>query len=157
MVKELKDRHKRFCERYILDFNGTKSYQEVYPNASESTARVNASLLLTNTNIQAYIKQLQNELQEQAGISRLMVLQEQVKLAFNSIADFHNSWLSRKEFEDLTEEQKSCISDIEVKSVVTKAGRISKCVKIKLYDRQKALDAICRMLGYNAADKVDHT
>ena len=86
-----------------------------------------------------------------------MVLQEQVKLAFNSIADFHNSWLSRKEFEDLTEEQKSSISDIEVKSVVTKAGRISKCVKIKLYDRQKALDAICRMLGYNAADKVDHT
>ena len=28
--------------------------------------------------------------------------------------------------------------------------------EIKLYNKQKALDAICRMLGYNATDKVDH-
>jgi len=41
-----------------------------------------------------------------------MVMEEHKKLAFSSIANLHNTWITRKEFEELTEDQKACISEI---------------------------------------------
>ena len=52
--------YKKYCllidEWFINGRNGTKAYQKFYPNIDESTARINFSKILTNTNIQEYIK-----------------------------------------------------------------------------------------------------
>ena len=155
----LNDAQKRFCEEYVYDWNGARAYKVAYPKATDATARTNASLLLTKPNIQAYLKHIKSNLQEIAGISRLKVLKEHQKLAFTNIADLHNTWITRKEFDDLTPEQKAAIASIETQIKVgrDKYGKLSEneFVKIRLHDKQKALEAISKMLGYNEPDQVE--
>jgi len=160
----LKPEHRIFVEAYIFDWNATKAYLKAYPKVKYDTAKVNASKLLTNANIQAYIEEVQRDISKQAGISKLMVLNEHRKLAFNTIAHLHNTWIDRKEFEELTDDQKSCIQEIDTKILKRNIGTKKEPdivdveqIKIKLYDKQKSLESISKMLGFNEAEKVDHT
>lgn len=161
--KELTGKQKRFCEEYIFDFNATRSAKAA--GYSEDTAGSIGSENLTKPEIQAYIKELQHDLERTSGISRLKVLREHEKLAFSSIAHLHDTWITRKEFEKLTEEQKSCIAEITTQTRIEKdyvddpEGTAMQVdyVKVKLYDKQKALDSISKMLGFDAPDKIEHS
>ena len=158
---ELNDRQEKFCYEYCLDFNATRA--AIKAGYSEKTARSIASTLLTNVNIQARIKKMQDNLAETAGLSRLRVLNEHMKMAFSSIAHLHNTWIERKDFEQLTEDQKACIAEIDTKirteyeynpeSEERKPVRVE-YVRVKLYDKQKALDSISKMLGFDAPTKI---
>lgn len=161
---ELNERHRIFCQEYILDWNGTRSYQAAYPDASYETAMANASTLLRKAKIQAYIKELQDDLEKQAGISRLMVANELKKLAFSSISKLHNTWIERAEFEDLTDDEKASIQEIDTKILKKNIGTTKKpeivdveYIKVKLYDKVRAIESIKKMLGYDAPEKHDHT
>jgi len=161
----LTEKQKQFCREYIYDWNGTRSYLAVYPDVKkDETARAAASRLLTNVNVKAYIEEIQRNLEQMAGISRLRVLEEHMKLAFSSIAHLHDTWIERKDFEALTADQKACIAEIDTKIKTEyeynpdskERDPISvEYVRIKLYDKQKALDAISKMLGYDAASQID--
>ena len=157
----LTQKEKIFCSEFIYDWNCTRAYLKAYPNVkNENVAGVSGHRLLRNPKIQAYIESIQRDIEKQAGISQMRVLQEYIKLAFNSIAHLHNTWIDRKEFEDLTEDQKACISEIDtkiVKRTINDEIYDVEQIKIKLYDKQKALESICRMLGYNAPEKKDIT
>jgi len=72
----LNEKQKRFVEEYFKDYNGVRAYQEAYPNSSYDTAKVNASKLLTNTNIREYLQELKDNVAEIAGFSKLTVLNE---------------------------------------------------------------------------------
>lgn len=159
--EELTGKQKRFCEEYIIDFNGTRAAKEA--GYSEDTAYSIASENLRKPEIAAYIKDLEENIARTLGISRTRVLREHEKLAFSSIAHLHNTWIERKEFESLTDDQKACIAEI---STQTRVERINKgtehealvdvdFVKIKLFDKQKSLDSISRMLGFDAPKNLN--
>jgi phage terminase small subunit len=159
---ELTDKQEKFCYEYCMDLNATQA--AIRAGYSINTARSIASQLLTKLNIQEKIKQMQDNLAETAGITRLKVLSEHMKLAFNSIAHLHNTWIQRKEFESLSEDQKSCIAEIDTKikteyefnaDTERKEPIRVEYVRIKLYDKQKALDSISKMLGYDAPIKTE--
>lgn len=154
----LNENQKSFCREYIVDWNATRAYHKVYGGESNEATRVKASQLLTNPNIKAYITYIQDRLEEASGISRLKVLQEYAKMAFSSIAHYHNTWIEKNKFEDLTDEQKAAIQEISTKEVKLYSDGeeigIQEYVKIKLYDKQKALEAISKMLGYDAPLRV---
>jgi phage terminase small subunit len=159
------EKNKIFCREYILDWNATRSYLVAYPDVKDSkVATAAASRLLTNVNIQAYIEEIQKDLEKMAGISRLKVISEHMKLAFSSIAHLHNTWIKRKDFEELTEDQKACIAEIDTKIKTEweydadekqKTPINVEYVRVKLYDKQKALDSISKMLGYDSPIKID--
>ena len=146
-----------FCYEYCIDFNAAQA--AIRAGYSERTARSIGCKLLTKVNIQNKIKDLKGHLSETAGIGALKVLNEHKKIAFSSIAHLHNTWIQRKELEELTEDQKSCIAEIDTKikteyeydadSKEKEPIRVE-YVRIKLYDKQKALDSISKMLGYEA-------
>lgn len=165
---DLTERQKVFCREYIYDWNATRSYKVAYPDVkNDDTAAACSSRLLSNAKIQAYLESIQKDLEKEAGVSRKMVIREHMKLAFSSIAHLHNTWILRKEFEDLTDDQKACISEIDTKVKTeyeydpddpkNRKPIGVEYVKIKLYDKQKALDSISKMLGYDAAQKIDHS
>jgi phage terminase small subunit len=162
----LTEKNKIFCREYIFDWNAARAYRIAYPNISEDNARIAACKLLTNINIQEYITEIQKDLEKLAGISRLKVISEHMKIAYSSIAHLHNTWIERKDFELLTNEQKDCIAEIDTKIQHKTQTEFSEgdfipidytveYVKIKLYDKQKSLDAINKMLGYDVATKID--
>jgi len=163
ILQELNEKQKLFCQEYVFDFNATRAYQKVY-KCEYGTAKVNGCKLLTNTNIGKYVEEIQKDLSILSGISKLKIIREFEKLAFNSIAALHNTWIERKDFEALTPQQTACISEISTKILKKNIGTSEKpeivdveYVNIKLYDKQRALENINKMLGFNAPDKTDIT
>lgn len=158
---ELSAKQIAFCEQYVVDWNGSRAARAA--GYSERSAKEMASTLLTKHNIKAHIEFLKTDTARLAGVSLLRNVQELTKIAYSSIAHLHDTWIERKQFEELTEDQKSAIESIETKveirTMKVKEGEDIDTeihyVKVKLYDKMKAIDTINRMLGYNAPKKME--
>jgi phage terminase small subunit len=168
--KPLTGKQKAFCREYVIDWNATRAYKLAYPKSTDNSARANSARMITKDNIQKYCADIQKDLEKLCGISKAKVLNEHLKLAFSSIAHLHNTWIELKQFELLTPEQKECIAEIDTKTErkyfseydpdkedFVKTPYDVKYVKIKLYDKQKALDSISKMQGYDAPQKIEHS
>lgn len=164
-TKPLTSKQKAFCRSYVIDWNATRSYIKVYPNCiNPEVAKSAASRLLTNVNVQKYCEDIQKDLEKLCGISKAMIINEHKKLAFSSIAHLHMTWIKRIDFELLTEEQKSCIAEIDTKiktefefdpeNPKEKTPINVEYIRVKLYDKQKALDSIAKLYGYDAPIKT---
>lgn len=81
MSQAAKIKHRQFAEKIMLELKRpAEAYAEIYGHdASDATSRVNASKLLTDTNIQEYIVELSNVYKALAE----WALTEQVALALN--------------------------------------------------------------------------
>lgn len=65
-----------FADAYIELGNATKAYLRAYPNVTkETTAKVNASRLLTNANVGAYIDERMEELKSERVADQQEVLE----------------------------------------------------------------------------------
>jgi phage terminase small subunit len=147
---KLTAKEERFCYQYVLHLNATRAC--VLSGYSEKTAYAAGSRLLKNVKVQERIKYLKDNLAETAGISALRVIKEHEKIAFADAGQLRDGWMSLKEFESLTEEQKAIIQE-----VTTKETKYGTEVKVKLFDKQRALDSISNMLGFDAPVKTELT
>lgn len=156
---EITEKEKRFCEEYIKDFDASRAYAAAgYKADNPFTVNSESWKLRQTPRVYSYLQVLQEDVEKMAGISRLQVLKMHMAIVNTSIAHLHKTWVTREEFEKLTTEQKMAIQEID-----TKTKRIVgdddeevevEYIRIKLYDRQKALDAITRMLGYDEPSKL---
>lgn len=157
---KLTDKEDRFCYEYCIDFNATQA--AIRAGYSEKTARAIGYENLTKPRIQRKISAMKSNLAETAGISALRVLKEHEKIAFSNAWEMRSDWMTLKEFESLSDDQKACIQEISTKTTKRKIPDSSdyieeEFVKIKLYDKQKSLEGINRMLGFDAPVKNVHT
>jgi phage terminase small subunit len=155
MTDNLTAKQKRFCEEYVIDWNGTRA--AIAAGYSEKTAKEIASENLTKPNIKDYIEQVREDLEKQAGISALRNLLELKKLAYSNTSQMYDGWLTMKEYEELPENVKASISEIQTSRKITDEGESLLMVKVKMHDKMKAIDMINKMLGYNAPDKMNHS
>lgn len=68
-LKPLNDRQIKFCEEYVIDWNGSRAAREA--GYSEDSVKQIASENLTKPNIKKYIEDIQKDLGKLAGISAL--------------------------------------------------------------------------------------
>lgn len=158
--RKLTPKEERFCYEYLANgMNATKA--ALMAGYSKRSARLIGCRNITKVNIKNRISEMKKILAETAGITALMIAKEHAKIAFNSIAGLYDTWITRKEFEDLTDDQKSCISEISTKvsKVKTPDGELVdvEYVRVKLFDKQKALDSLAELLGHNAPSKTNIT
>ena len=154
--RKLTAKEERFCQEYVMWLNATKA--AVNAGYSEKTARSIGNQILTKLDIKKRIEYLKNNLAETSAISALRISKEHEKIAFMDSGQIRNGWMTLKDFESLTDEQKSCIQEITTKQVkrINDDGDLilDEWVKLKLYDKQKSLDSLSRMLGYDAPTKL---
>ena len=149
---KLTPKQAKFCQEYIIDFNGARAADKA--GWSKKTARATASRLLTYCNIQEYITELLEKRSKRTEVTADQVVTELAKLAFSNMGDFVDvraGSVSIKEFSDLTRDQLACIA--EVSETVTKDGG---SVRFKLHDKTKNLELLGRHLAM-FTDKHDHT
>ena len=151
----LNEKQKIFCKEYIVDFNAAQAALRV--GYSEKTARSQGQRLLTKVDIQNEIKQLIEKRKDRIEVTEENVINEFRKIAFSSIAHLHNTWISLKDFEELTEEQKDCIESIRTrkKMLFDKEQGFPievEEIQIKLYDKQRALENLGKHLGIYSKD-----
>ncbi|KAA6350859.1 hypothetical protein EZS27_001706 [termite gut metagenome] len=147
---KLTSKEDRFCYEYVLHPNGTRAARNA--QYSKKTVDRMGSHLLSKAKIQERIQYLKDNPAEIFRMSVLRVLEEHEKIAFADVGQLCDSWMSLKDFENLTPEQKAIIQEVTIRE--TKYGTE---IKIKLYDKQKSLDSINAMLGCNASGKVGIT
>ncbi len=159
---KLTAKQEKFCYEYCIDFNATQA--AIRSGYKEDSAYAIGAENLRKPQIQNRIKEMQDNLAVTAGISALRVIKEHEKIAFSSIAHLHNTWIDRVELELLTEDQKACIKSISTKIMKKNVGTKDnpdivdvEYVKIELYDKQKSLDSINKMLGFDAPSKTEIT
>lgn len=161
--KPLNSKEERFCYEYLANkFNATKAC--ILAGYSEKTAYSKGSQLLRKVKVKDRIQQMKDNLAETSGISALMIANEHAKIAFSNMDGLLNTWIERKDFEELSEDQKSCIKEVNTKVIKKNIGTQTEpeivdieFVQIKTYDKQKSLDSLTDMLGYNAPKKTELT
>jgi len=129
---------------------------------SDKSIWEHASRLLSKDKVRARVKELQDYIKSSSDITKEKLLNELSNIAFSSIAHLHNTWIERKEFEELTDKQKRVIKSISTKVLKKNIGTQDnpeivdvEYVKVELHDKLKAIERICKMLGYDEATKIE--
>lgn len=162
------NRQEAFIREYCKNgWNGTEAAIRAGYSKRPTSASVIASKLLRHAKIQERITYFKAHLEELLNISKSRVIAEHKKIAFSTIAHLHNTWIERKEFEKLTDEQKECIQEIDSKvehrfkrEYVEETQKMERVdyevvfVKVRLYSKQDSLDSISKLMGYNEPDRL---
>lgn len=131
-----------FVKEYLKDLNGTQAYIRAgYKVKNENVAAVYASKLLRKPKVQEKIQKAMAEREKRTEITQDRVLKEIANLAFTDrtgIVNLKNNSLIIKNFDELSEEQKACISGVKE----TKYG-----IEVTFYNKEKALEMLGRHLG----------
>lgn len=149
---DLTEKQKLFCIYYIEDFNATRAYKRAY-KCNYSTAKVNASRLLTNVNVKKEIQRLTIECLEEEEVNAKLiskkVLDYYIRIAFADINDYVE--VEVKE-EVLVDGSRSRFNNVIVNSdfdgtIVTSVSQGREGLKLILADKMKALDFLAKHVG----------
>ena len=107
---------------------------------SKKSAHVTASRLLRKDKIQKKLAEEQDEALKELDISKLSILKEYAKIAFQNIADFveigDDGKVRVKNVDELTKDQQSCIQTINSSLVHHNGTVIGADVKMVLHDKK---------------------
>ena len=150
---ELTEKQRLFCIYYIEDFNATKAYKKAY-DCSYATAKVNASKLLSNTNIKKEIDRLTKEcLEEQEVEAKLLnkrLFETYMKIAFSDINDYleYGNEEVEGEFGPYIKNYVNIKHSFEVDgTLISEISQGKDGIKIKLQDKMKALEWLDKHYG----------
>jgi phage terminase small subunit len=112
---------------------------------------------LTKVDIQKYIAEQQEKLQDKLDISKETVINELAKIAFSDIRKIFNTNDSLKNIQELDDNTSGAIASIKIKET-TDTGTACKTVEIKFYDKVRALIDLGKHLGlFREKIEVEHS
>lgn len=143
-----------FCHAYIDTGNATESYRRAYDASKmkSETINVKACLLLKKDKIATRIQELYDKLRSVEDIRKERLLYELDSILNAKISDyleFDGKKITWKDFTKLTDKQIRAIERIKI----SKDGEI----EFWMHGKNWSLDRICKILGYEAPRKIDHT
>lgn len=149
--EELTPEQQMFCIYYIRTFNATQSYQKAYGCSHDSALRAGPRLL-GNVGVRTEIERLKEMKRRQIVVGEEDIVELQMRIAFSDITDF-------VEFgNDDVSGLKICNviikNDNEVDgSLISEISTNQNGIKIKLADKQKAIDWLTKYFNVNPMDK----
>ena len=159
-TRDLTPKQQRFVEEYLIDLNASDAARRA--GYSEASAGMIGYQNLQKPEIADAIAELKHERSLRTQISADQVLQEIARLGFSDIRNVlsdNGSLLNPHEWDDQTA---ASIASIEV---VTNTGELGKdedgrtiveqTHKIKIWDKNAALEKLCKHLGLYAPEKKD--
>lgn len=154
MTKEvkLKGKQLKFAEEYLKDMNATAAYKRAGYTAKGRSAENNASRLLGNAGVAAYIKQRQEELQEVLELETEKVIGEIGRIGLSDIRKLFNEHGALKNINELDDDIAAAVSSVEVTELTAEGAAIGFVKKIKLWDKNSALEKLCKHLGLYEKD-----
>ena len=159
---DLTEKQKTFCLLYLQRFNATWAYQQAYKVSHEVALRAGPRLL-GNVGVKQQLTELKNQQRADLYVTADDIAHEYAKQAFASLGDV----LDYKVHEELVKDTdgnvfldtddnpvKKHVADIYLKpsdqidwSLVQDIHRGKDGLVVKLYDKQKALDSLSKLIG----------
>lgn len=141
------DKQEKFCREYVIDWNKTQA--AIRAGYSKKTAMEQGYQLLQKTSVQERILELKTKTAELAGLSALKNALQLKKIAFGSLSNFIGEDGKLKVWSDLSEDDKSIVSEIRQSGSGENVN-----TTIKIPDSLKAIEMLNKMFGWNQAEKV---
>lgn len=151
-------KQQRFVDEYLIDLNATKA--AIRAGYSANTAEQQASRLLTNVKVRAYLEKRQDERAGRVEITQDMVLRELAKIGFSDIRKVVRWGETMVRMVDGEEE---CAEDLvpyhglalidsteiddDTAGAIAEVSQGKDGLKVKLHDKKGALVDIGRHLG----------
>jgi phage terminase small subunit len=145
------DRYEAFAREYVVDLNGKRA--AIAAGYAEASAEVKASQLLRIAKCRALINALLSKRASKLEVKAEHVVEEISRLAFSNLHDYiriDGDGQADIDLSALTRDQAAAISEFIVDTTGgTGDGERRKVLrtKIKLVDKTKNLELLCRHLG----------
>lgn len=137
-MSNLNEKQKRFADEYLIDLNATQA--AIRAGYSPRSAGEQASRLLKNAKVRAYIDERMAELSRRTGVNQERILRELARIAFVNAPDLINMEDATVR-EDATVDDMAAIASVRVKVIPTENGQgIER--EIRLADKIRALDLL---------------
>jgi phage terminase small subunit len=136
-------RQERFCQEYATTHNGAEAARKA--GYSEKAAKEQASLLLTKTNIQARVADIEGGYLKRLNITKEAVLSEIRKIAFSDMrnfADWGPGGVTLRDSQKLDDNAAACVAEVS-----ESPGENGPTIRFKLHDKRSALELLGRHLA----------
>lgn len=151
--RKLVEKQKRFCQEYIVDYNGTQAV--IRAGYSTNNPSQMAWELLEKPLVQEYFKALQSKQQERTGINADMVLQGLLRVANLDPRKLLDNDGTLKPISEWDDDSALSVASIEFAALARPDGEsIAKTIKVRNNDRMKALELLGKHLGIFHPDSV---
>lgn len=138
----LNDRQRRFASLIVKGLSAKDAYRKSFPRCrTVKTAEVEGCSLLKNPKVEAYIKELRANDNEKLALDRIITKQETLEFLTQVI---------RTAAGDINKHDQLCQS---YKDTTGEAGH--RIDEIKLPDKLRAAERVCKMLGWDAPIKTE--
>jgi len=143
----LTPKQRRFVAEYLIDLNATEAAKRC--GYSERSARTQGARMLAHDDILTAVTESQERQLGRADLTAARVLEELRRLAFADLRQFFDSAGNLKPLSALTAEQGSQLAGVEVikKNAEAGDGHIDTVHKIKLWDKTRSLEMLCKRFG----------
>lgn len=154
--RKLTPKSERFCQEYLIDLNISAAARRA--GFSEKTAGQSGHRLFKDVKIQARIHELQVNSASEFNITKQRVMQ-----VLHNIIGSDINYLIDKETgavlppSQWPEHMKGVVSGIETDELYASGMPIGLKRKVKLWDKNKAIELLNKMLGFNMPDKISQT
>ncbi len=135
-------KQRRFVQEYLLDLNATQA--AIRAGYSRRTARAIGSENLTKPDVVAAIERAQAERSARTELTQDRLLQELGAIAFADVRDLFDAEGNVRPIQLLAASSAAIVSGLEV---VEAPGSGERRLKVRLYDKLRALDLLGRHLG----------
>jgi phage terminase small subunit len=153
---KLTAKQEAFCNEYLVDLHITKA--ALRAGYSENTAYAIGSENLKKPEIQQRISQLRIETGKGYNITRERIAQELALIAFGDTKILFDETGALKSPQQWTDEGRIISSYEESLTEFgdDKTGGTKTTKKVKQWEKTKALEQLCRLMGFNEPDKMKH-
>lgn len=151
----MNDKQKKFADEYLICNSGTKS--AIAAGYSAKTARVKASQLLVDEEIEAYIIEKRQEVAKKHGVTLDRVIEEYSKIAFFDIRKVYGVDGALLPISQMEDEEAGAIASVKTLEVVQGDMVIGESKEVKVFDKIRALQDLGKHLGIFDADNRQKT
>lgn len=141
----MNDRQKKFADEYLLCNSGTRA--AIAAGYSAKTAKVKASQLLVDEEIEAYIIEKRQEVAKKHGVTLDRVIEEYSKIAFFDIRKVYGVDGALLPISQIDDDEAGAIASVKTLEVVQGDMVIGESKEIKVFDKIRALQDLGKHLG----------
>lgn len=141
----------RFCDEYLVDYNGTAAYQRAGYSAKPRSAAVESQKLLAKPAVQAYLRTKAQALAAKLEVTAEATLRELARVAFFDPRRAFNSDGSLKPIGEWDDDTAAAIAGIEVFEEFEGRGedreQVGHTKKVKIASKVDALGKLAQHFG----------
>jgi len=154
-MRPINRQQQRFVDEYLKDLNASQAC--IRAGYSARNAGKIGPKLLGDSRIKDAIELKMEKRSERCDISADKTLKEIARLAFSDVRKLFKETGSLKDIQDLDDDTAASVASIEVTEEKDNDGNfIGYTKKLKMWDKGRALDQLCRHLGITK-EKIELT